>query len=122
MEWRTGKDPNAQSVIVPDELVVALLDLLQGAGVPLDPYSDITLSSESTQKIEEALRKSWDHHKGQVEDVVKQELGVWTLPAWAEKMVAVRMEQDHLMTICAALIALCESALVQNVEIEVLGQ
>lgn len=122
MEWRMGKDPNAQSVIVPDELVVAILDMVQETGVALDPYGDVTLVTESTRKIAESLRKAWDHHKGQVEDVVKQELGVWTLPAWAEKMVAVRMEQDHLMTICAALIALCESALVQNVEIEVLGQ
>lgn len=122
MEWRAGKDPNVQSVIVPDEFVVAILNLLQGTGVALDPYRDLTLGNESTQRMAEALRESWDLHRVGAEDKVKQELGVWALPAWAEKMVAARMGQDRLMTICAALIALCEYALAENVDIEVLGQ
>ncbi len=122
MEWRAGRGQNEHSVIVPDELLTAILNLLRGTGVAIDPYRDRTLGNESTQRMAEALRNSWDLHRVGAEDEVKQELGVWTLPAWAEKLVAARMEQDRLMTTCAALIALCEYALAQDVDIEILGQ
>ena len=122
MEWRAGTGPNAQSVIVPDEFVVAILLLLQQSGVTIDPYRDQTLGKENTQRILEVLKTIRDLKRVEVEDEVKLELGILELPVWAEKMVAARMEQDTLTKICAALIGLCEYALSQGIDIEVLGQ
>jgi hypothetical protein len=122
MEWRAGKEPKVNSVIVPDELAVAVLDLLKATSVAVDPYSDHALGRESTRMAAEAFRKSCDRRAAEAGEMVKQELGLRELPAWAEKMVEARIGRDRLMAICAGLMDLCEHALAHDVDVEILGQ
>lgn len=122
MEWRAGKNSKIRSVIVPDELFVETLDILQATGVAIDPYRDQELGNESIRLVLETLKKSWGEQVARVEVEVKQKLGVWELSGWALKMVQARIKQNKLMNTCHELIGLCEYALAHDVNIEILGQ
>ncbi len=122
MEWRTGRSSDIQSVIVPDEFAAAIVELLQGTGIALDPYEDRTIGTGSTQEVSEVLKQACAVLRTETEDLLMRELGVSTLPVWTGEMLSARLGQNRWLTTCAALVTLCEFALAQNIDLEILGQ
>jgi hypothetical protein len=118
MEWKAG----ACWVVVLPGVVGELVELLRATGVPVDPYKDLTLGGRSIDTVLMRLKRIRTAKMAHVSNGVQRELGVRELPEWAGALVQARAVENELLRTTEALIGLCEYALQQKLEVEILGQ
>jgi hypothetical protein len=101
-------------VIVPDEMLPAILEWLRPVAVPLDPYRDSTISGVALGQVANRMREGLEARRTEIVRQVSRELRAREVPAWATSMVDARIRDDELATMLSDLLALCERAILGN--------
>ena len=122
MEWQVTGEKEIRSVVIPDGLVSAILELMKPTSIPLDPYRDEVFEPENLTIIVQLIKKALREEKAKEEGVVREKLRVRQTPPWARSMIERQIEQNSLITVYYELLDLCEHALKHNAFIKVLGQ
>jgi hypothetical protein len=123
MEWITGSAAARISVVVPDDLV---LDLIDAVDVPrgstgIDPYRDSEFRGPHLVTLRDNAARAGEARRTLVRSEILDQLHRAHVEAWMEDMIATRERSDRMLAKLEELKTLLDLAILEGASVHVLG-
>lgn len=122
MEWRIIAGGSSTSVVIPDDVLTAVLTALRAETTPMDPYRDGLLRESQLGEVMARLRDALLERRQQLRWRVVQRAGQTAWREWMGPDVDRMVAEDALFSTLDELLTLLELARIEGVDVSTLGR